>query len=177
VEWPRQVEVESVRARWVYAQWSFSPLAGWPPPRPRDDELKLPDRLANSAEVAAALGILASRPEYWEAQAQVVGYCSETAGDPAPQWLNMAGLGRAEFEQTSEGAGISEFLSRSALVVPRPALIGAAQTISLTFRPETLDGVGYFVGLLAGPDWEECMDRCRNEPDPMACFIRCSAGN
>jgi hypothetical protein len=177
VQWPRPLDVNSVRARWVYAQWWFSPLADWSPPRRLlHRELKLPDRQAASGEVAAALSVVSSRPEYWEAQAQVVVYCSVSAEDPAPQWEIMAELDPSG-ETWAQTPGLPSFLSQSTLAVPRSALVAAARVISASFQPATLDGAGYLVGLLAGPDWEECMERCRrrSNTDPLACFIECSS--
>jgi hypothetical protein len=189
MDWPGHIAADVVRAHWVRARWQFSPLAGWPPPWPGEVPMELSSRPVDLAAIAAALSVVSSRSQLWEAQALIVDYCSSRAEDPAPQWTALAGL-----DPSGEGwrsrEGIAGFIadvqpatpSASLPLHPYPypvpypyrypywALVSAGQIMSRAFRSATLDGLGYLVARL--DDWDECRVYCENSPNPH-CMQEC----
>jgi hypothetical protein len=175
MQWPRQVEADAIRARWVEAQWRFSPFNDWPPPLGEPAPLRFADREVGLTEVAGALGVVSSRSALWEVQAQIVDFCSSTETDPAPSWRTVAALNPpSDSWQTQDG--IPRFLAQAHLAIPPHAVAAAARVMSGTFPPPILDGLGYVVAGMAareaGPDLEECLDRCKEDAE---CLLRCLA--
>ena len=179
VQWPRRVDADDIRARWVQVQWRFSPFAGWPPPGRQQAPLRFADREADIDDVAIALGVVSSRSELWEAQAQVVHYCTRREADAATCWQTVAGLDPAETTWRAR-EGIADFVVQAELEVPIHAVTAAARVMRGAFSSATLDGLGYVVAGMAsletGPDLEECVIRCTGNPDPL-CVLRCCAGS
>jgi len=186
VQWPRLVDADACRAIWGEAQARFSPLTGWPPPRRADALLRFAGREADLSNVALALVVVSSRMVLWEAQAQIVDFCTHTESEPAPSWRTVAGLDPSG-ESWREQEGIANFLARTPLAVPPGAVTAAARLMSEAFVPPTLDGLGYVVAGMAarevrpsravrgvGPGIDECEFRCGRED--WVCLLRCLAG-
>jgi hypothetical protein len=172
MDWPGHVAADTVRAYWVRAQWQFSPLAGWPPPWRGEVPMVLSGRRVDLAEIAAALSVASNISPVWEAQALIVDYCSSRAGDPAPQWATLAGL-EPSGERWQRPESIAGFIANAQPSIPYRALVSAGQVMSRTFRPATLDGLGYLVATL--PDWDECLIICENSRDSN-CVQNCLSG-
>ncbi len=177
VQWLRQVDADACRGVWGQAQTRFSPFTGWPPPRRAEARLRFADREADLSNVALALVVVSSRWVLWEAQAQIVDFCTHTESEPAPSWRTVAGLDPSG-ESWREREGIAGFLARTQLAVPPGAVTAAARLMSEAFAPPTLDGLGYVVAGMAaregGPDMDECEFRCGRED--WVCLLRCIAG-
>jgi hypothetical protein len=176
VQWPRRVDANAVRARWVEAQWRFSPFNDWPPSLGEQQaQLRFGDREADLAGVALALGVVSSRSALWEVQAQIIDYCTRTETDPALCWRTVAAL-NPPGDSWRMQEGIPRFLADTDLAIPPQAVTAAARLMAGTFRPPTLDGLGYVVAGMAaregGPDLEECLDRCKEDAE---CLLRCLA--
>jgi hypothetical protein len=175
VQWPVHVDADVIRARWVEAQWRFSPFNNWPPPLGEPAPLQFADREVGLAGVAVALVVVSSHPALWEVQAQIVDYCTQTETEPAPSWRTIAALNpTVDSWRTPEG--IPRFLAGTHLAVPPLAVVAAARVMSGTFEPSTLDGLGYVVAGMAahegGADLEECLDACKEDAE---CLLRCLA--
>ena len=171
VQWPRQVDANTIRARWVQAQWRFSPFTGWPPPRGEQAPMRFADREADLHSVGLALGVVSSWSALWEVQAQIVDYCSHAETDPGASWFTIADLDPAG-ETWDRQDGISLFLARTQLAVPPHVITAAARVMSGAFWSPTLDGLGYVVARMAGPDLEECLNRCGEDN---VCLLQCLA--
>jgi hypothetical protein len=172
MDWPGHVEAGTIRALWVSAQWRFSPFAGWPPPGEVGLLVGFSGRSAEFTEIQAALSVVSSSSPLWEAQAQIVDYCSETGEDAAPQWATLADLGLYSDRQAWRGqGGLLGFLAEADVAVPYHALGSAGRIMSVAFRQDTLDGLGYTVALL--PDLEECLVLCHGDP---VCIRNCLRG-
>jgi hypothetical protein len=175
VKWPVHVEADAIRACWMEAQWRFSPFNNWPPPLGEPAPLRFAGQETDLAGVVVALVVVSSHPALWEVQAQIVDYCTHTETEPAPCWSTVAALNPPRDSWRTQ-EGIPEFLAGTHLAVPSHAVTAAARIMSGTFRPPTLDGLGYVVAGMAarevGPDLEECLDACKEDAE---CLIRCLA--
>ena len=117
VQWPRRVDADDIRARWVQVQWRFSPFAGRPPPGRQQAPLRFADREADIDDVAIALGVVSSRSELWEAQGQVVHDCTRREADAATCWQTVAGLDPAETTWRAR-EGIADFVVQAESEAP-----------------------------------------------------------
>jgi hypothetical protein len=170
MDWPEHVEASTIRALWVGAQWRFSPFSGWPPSGTVGAVVEFSGREAKFDEIMVALSVVSSRSPLWEAQAQIVDYCSLTAGEPSLQWPELAGL-YPEREAWRRLGGIPGFLADAQVAVPYHALISAGRVMSGIFASTTLDVLGYLVAGL--PDIEECLVMCNGDP---VCMRNCLSG-
>jgi len=171
MDWAEHVEASVIRGRLVSAQWWFSPFAGWPPSWASRRVIEFSGHGVGFGEIAVALSAVSSSSPLWEAQAQIVDYCSRGTEDPAPQWAILAALdpaGRGWGDQE----GLPRFLADARLAVPYHALVSAGTVMSRNFRPDVLDGLGYVV---ASPDLEQCLVACEGSPD-RDCVSKCLAG-
>ncbi len=137
--------------------------------------MRFADREVDLAGVAVALVVVSSHPALWEVQAQIVDYCTRTETEPAPSWRTVAALNPPRDSWRTQ-EGIPRFLARAHLAAPSQVVVAAARVMSGTFRPPTLDGLGYVVAGMAareaGPDLEECLDACKENAE---CLLRCLA--
>ena len=161
--WPEHVEAATIREEWDSARERLSPVAGWPP-----DTSSWPGRVS---QVAAALSVVSSSPPLWEAQAQIVDYCSRGEGSPAPQWQTLATLDPTGEQWSSQG-GLASFLADAQPEVPAQELVSAARLMADTFEPGVLDGLGSLIA--KWPDVQECLILCEQSANPN-CFGECIA--
>lgn len=171
MDWPEHVEASAIRSLWVGAQWRFSPFSGWPPGGTVGAIVEFSGHEASFDEIMAALSVVSSRSPLWEAQAQIVDYCSLTAADPAPQWAALARLTPQRENYWWREEGIPGFLADAQVAVPYHALASAGRIMWGTFKSTTLDGLGYLVAGL--PDLEECLVLCNGNP---VCMRDCLGG-
>ena len=172
MDWPQHVGAYETRAHWVSAQSRFSPLAGWPPDWAYQFPVRFSGREVRFADIAVGLSVVSSSSPLWEAQAQIVDFCSRGEDSPAPQWETLASLDPAGLEWSYQ-EGLPTFLTRAQLAVPPHALVSAGRVMAGSFHPDVLDGLGYIVARL--PDLEECVVRCAGSSN-RNCVADCLAG-
>jgi hypothetical protein len=175
MDWARHVGAYETRAHLVSAQAMFSPMVGWPPDWADRFPVQFSGREVRFAEIAVALSVVSSNSPFWEAQAQILDYCSAGQDSPAPQWETLAGLGPDEREWQYQ-EGLPTFLTRAQLAVPHLALVSAGRVMTGSFHPDVLDGLGYVVLHMA--DLEECTVACEERPrrERDNCMASCLAG-